>query len=281
MDALEGSASSMTPEERRRARRVLLRRPSRGGGKALTRELFRRYHEEGDEQAREQIIESHMNLARHIAYKYRTSNESMEDLVQVAMLGLIEAVDRYDPSMQTEFTTYAYGRIVGVIKHYFRDETWMVRPPRSQQELSAKVRKARDDLTSELNRSPTVPEIAERVGASVDAVLESMVASKAYTAVPLDRSPQDAEDDAPTVLDRLSYEDGDLSAADDRIVFEQVLDNLSGRELDVFRMRFIEGMKQVDIAERLGISQVQVSRLLRRMVAKARETYEGGKDPAQ
>lgn len=271
------TASSDDVESRRAARRRL----RRGSGrfvrdKECTRELFRRYHEEGDEEARSQIIENYMNYVRYIASKYRDSNEPMADLIQAGYVGLIEAVDRYDPSMKKEFTTFAYSTIDGEIKHYFRDKGWMVRPPRYLQELSTKVRKTRDILTSELNRTPTVAEIAERLEVSVDDVLRAMEASGAYSSVSLEGgSSTDTEDDAPTVLDRYQDEDEDLTSTDDRIVLSQVLSKFSAREQDVFRMRYEEGLKQAQIAERLGISQVQVSRLLHRMTERARELFEG------
>lgn len=273
-------APRMSASRRRLARlglRSRQKRLTREEKRAQTRELFRRYLEEGDREARQEIIESNMDYVYFVASKYRDSNEPQKDLIQAGMVGLVEAVDRYDPSMGREFTTFAYSTIDGEIKHYFRDKGWLVRPPRNLQELSSKVRKTRDSLTSELNRTPTVSEIAERLGVSVDEVLRAMEASGAYSAVALEGGSDDDED-APTVLDRYHDEDEDLASSDDRIVLEQVLGEFSEREQEVFRMRFDEGLKQVEIAERIGISQVQVSRLLRRMITKARELFDADQD---
>ncbi|MEE8704144.1 MAG: SigB/SigF/SigG family RNA polymerase sigma factor [Olsenella sp.] len=253
-----------------------LRRGSRGKlawDKDRTRELFRRYKEEGDEQAREQLIVNHLNLVRFLASKFKNRGESLEDLVQVGTIGLIKAIDRFDPSRGLEFTTYATPTIMGEIKRHFRDKGWSVRVPRRLQELSAKVNQATDELTNELQRSPSVEEIAERVGASVDEVLEAMESSSAYSSVPLEGGGTDDED-APSVIDRYATVDQDLAASDDRIVLEDAIKDFSPREQEVIKMRFIDGLTQVEIAERLGISQVQVSRLLRRTLKKVQEKID-------
>ncbi len=261
--------------DRRRLQRLGARSSNRSAhNKARTRELFRRYKEEGDLEARRELIENHMSYVRYLASKYRDSSEPMQDLIQVGAEGLIKAVDRFDPGLDNEFTTYATPTIDGEIKRYFRDKGWMVRPPRRLQELSDKVGKVRDTLTGELGHVPTVPEIADRLGVSVDEVLSALEAASAYSSVSLERSSSTTDEDAPSVLDRFHDEDKELATFDDRMVLEQVLDEFSQREQDVFQMRFVEGLKQVEIAERLGISQVQVSRLLRRMITKAREKFE-------
>lgn len=259
--------------------RKRLRRSARVGrgrlawDKDRTRELFRRYKEEGDEEAREQLIESHLNLVRFLASKFKNRGEPLEDLVQVGSLGLIKAIDRFDPDRGLEFTTFATPTIMGEIKRHFRDKGWSVRVPRRLQELSAKVNQVTDELTSELNRAPTVEEIAACLDTSVDEVLEAMESSSAYSSVPLEGGTTDDED-APGIIDRFATEDEDLVSSDDRMVIEETIAGFSPREQDAIRMRFVEGLTQVEIADKLGISQVQVSRLLRRALKRVQERLE-------
>lgn len=241
--------------------------------KERTRELFRRYKLEGDEDAREQLILNHLNLVRFLAAKFKNKGEPLDDLIQVGTVGLIKAIDRFDISRDLEFTTYATPTILGEIKRHFRDKGWSVRVPRRLQELSAKVNKATDELTKDLQRSPSVAEIAEHLDVSVDEVLEAMESSSAYSSVPLEAGSRD-DDDAPAVIDRYASEDAGLGTADDRMVIEDTIRDFSPREQDVIRMRFVEGLTQVEIAERLGVSQVQVSRLLRRTLKKIQEKID-------
>ena len=267
--------ASSDPEERRRQR---AKRPPREGkaawDKERTRELFRLYKEDGDEEARDQLIVSHLNLVRFLASKFKNRGEPLDDLVQVGTIGLIKAIDRFDPARGLEFTTFATPTIMGEIKRHFRDKGWSVRVPRRLQELSAKVGQATDELTSELNRTPTVAEIAERLGTTVDEVLEAMESSSAYSSVPLEGGGANDDDDAPSVLDRFATEDEDLTSLDDRMVISETIADFSPREQEVIRMRFDDGLTQVEIAERLGISQVQVSRLLHRVLERVQERLE-------
>ena len=235
--------------------------------KTRTKELFRRYREKGDEQAREQLVMNHLNLVRYLASKFKNRGEPLDDLVQVGTIGLIKAIDRFDPSRGLEFTTYATPTIMGEIKRHFRDKGWSVRVPRRLQELSAKVTQVSEELTRELQRSPSVAEIAERAGTSVEDVLEAMESSTAYSSVPLEGG-GDSEEDAPSVIDHFATEDADLMSSDDRMLLEDAIRDFSSREKDIIRMRFEEGLTQVEIAERLGVSQVQVSRLLRRTLQR-------------
>lgn len=260
--------------------RKRLRRASRLGrgrlawDKDRTRELFRRYKQEGDEEAREQLIESHLNLVRFLASKFKNRGEPLDDLIQVGSLGLIKAIDRFDPARGLEFTTFATPTIMGEIKRHFRDKGWSVRVPRRLQELSSRVNQVSDALTGELNRTPTVEEVAARIGSSVEEVLEAMESSSAYSSVPLEAGGSGEEDEAPSVIDRFVTSDEDLEASDDRIVIEDAIAEFSPREQEAIRMRFIEGLTQVEIAERLGISQVQVLRLLRRSLKKIQEKID-------
>lgn len=260
-----------------RARHRSLHRTPKGKAawdKDRTRELFRQYKATGDPEGRDQLIVSHLNLVRFLASKFKNRGEPLDDLIQVGTIGLIKAIDRFDPSRGLEFTTYATPTILGEIKRHFRDKGWSVRVPRRLQELSAKVNQANDELTNELSRSPSVEEIAKRVGASVDDVLEAMESSSAYSSVPLEGGGSSDDDDAPSVIDHYATEDENLAASDDRIVLEDAIRDFSPREKDVIRMRFFEGMTQVEIAERLGISQVQVSRLLRRTLRRVQDKID-------
>ncbi|SEH54246.1 RNA polymerase, sigma 37 subunit, RpsB/SigB [Olsenella sp. KH1P3] len=241
--------------------------------KDRTRELFRRFKEEGDEDAREQLIMSHLNLVRFLASKFKNRGEPLDDLVQVGTIGLIKAIDRFDTTRGLEFTTFATPTIMGEIKRHFRDKGWSVRVPRRLQELSSKVNQVTDELTKDLQRSPSVEEIAEALDSNVDEVLEAMESSSAYSSVPLEAGGQ-GDDEAPSVIDHYVTEDEDLAASDDRMVLEETIRDFSPREQEIIRMRFLEGMTQVEIAKKLGISQVQVSRLLRRTLQKVQEKID-------
>ena len=242
--------------------------------KDRTRELFRRYKEEKDSEARDQLIVSHLNLVRFLASKFKNRGESLEDLIQVGTIGLIKAIDRFDPERGLEFTTYATPTIMGEIKRHFRDKGWSVRVPRRLQELSAKVNQATDELTNQLQRSPSVAEIADYLGSSVDEVLEAMESSSAYSSVPLEGGGSGEDDESPSVIDHYATEDPDLAASDDRIVLEQAIADFSPREQEIIKMRFEQGLTQVEIAEREGISQVQVSRLLRRALRRLQDKID-------
>ena len=273
----ERSAREASEARAERARHRSLHRTPKGKAawdKDRTRELFRQYKATGDPEVRDQLIVSHLNLVRFLASKFKNRGEPLDDLIQVGTIGLIKAIDRFDPSRGLEFTTYATPTILGEIKRHFRDKGWSVRVPRRLQELSAKVNQVNDELTNELSRSPSVEEIAKRVGASVDDVLEAMESSSAYSSVPLEGGGSSDDDDAPSVIDHYATEDEDLAASDDRIVLEDAIRDFSPREKDVIRMRFFEGMTQVEIAQRLGISQVQVSRLLRRTLRRVQDKID-------
>ena len=222
---------------------------------------------------REQLIVSHLNLVRFLASKFKNRGEPLDDLVQVGTIGLIKAIDRFDPARGLEFTTFATPTIMGEIKRHFRDKGWSVRVPRRLQELSSKVNQVTEELTKDLQRSPSVEEIASALDCSVDEVLEAMESSSAYSSVPLEAPSRD-DDDAPSVIDRFASEDEDLASSDDRMLLEEAIAEFSPREQEIIRMRFLDGLTQVEIAKRLGISQVQVSRLLRRTLEKVRERID-------
>lgn len=241
--------------------------------KARTRELFRLYKQEGDEDARSELVVSHLNLVRFLASKFKNRGEPLDDLIQVGTIGLIKAIDRFDPERGLEFTTYATPTILGEIKRHFRDKGWSVRVPRRLQELSAKVNQATDELTNELQKSPTTEQVAERLGVSVDEVLEAIESSSAYSSVPLEAGSSD-EEEAPAIIDHYASIDEDLATSDDRMVIEEAVREFSPREREVMEMRFHDGLTQAEIAKRLGVSQVQVSRLLRRTLRKVQEKVD-------
>lgn len=267
-------ATSASAERRRRRSSARLTHGKLAWDKGRTRELFRRYKEEGDEEAREQLIESHLNLVRFLASKFKNRGEPLDDLIQVGSIGLIKAIDRFDPERGLEFTTFATPTITGEIKRHFRDKGWSVRVPRRLQELSAKVNQVTDELTKELQRSPSVEEIARELDSTVDEVLEAMESSSAYSSVSLEAPSSGGDDDSPSVLDHYASEDEELASSDDRMVIEDTIRGFSPREQEIIRMRFIDGLTQVEIAKKLGISQVQVSRLLRRTLKKVQEKID-------
>ena len=242
--------------------------------KERTHELFRLYKEKGDEEARDQLIVSHLNLVRFLASKFKNRGEPLDDLVQVGTIGLIKAIDRFDPERGLEFTPYATPPILGEIKRHFRDKGWSIRVPRRLQELSAKVNQATDELTVELQRSPSVEEIAAKLGVGAEEILEAMESSGAYTCVSLEAGGSSEDDEAPALIDRLGSVDEDLDASDDRMVIDDAISDFSPREQEIVRMRFIDGLTQVEIAKRLGVSQVQVSRLLRRTLRKIQDKID-------
>lgn len=263
---------------KQKAARRAARRISRGTpawDKDRTRKLFAQYQEIHDSEVRDQLIVSHLNLVRFLASKFKNRGEPLDDLIQVGTIGLIKAIDRFDPSRGLEFTTYATPTIMGEIKRHFRDKGWSVRVPRRLQELSAKVNQVTDELTTELQRSPSIDEIAKKLGVSVDEVLEAMESSGAYSSVPLEGGGSLVDgDEAPSIIDQYITEDEALAGSDDRIVLEDAIADFSPREQEIIRMRFVEGLTQVEIAEKLGISQVQVSRLLRRTLKRIQEKID-------
>ena len=241
--------------------------------KELTRELFARYKDKGDMAARDQLIVNHLNLVRFLAAKFANRGEPLDDLVQVGTIGLIKAIDRFEPERGLEFTTYATPTILGEIKRHFRDKGWSVRVPRRLQELSAKVNQANEALIQRNQRTPSVEEIANYLDVSVDEVLEAMESSEAYASVPLD-SPGSGDDDAPSIIDRFGAVDTDLASLDDKMVLSGALAKLEPNERALVEMRFVEGLTQSQIAERMGMSQVQVSRLLHKTLERMRKDID-------
>ena len=222
------------------------------------------------ERIREEIIRDHMPYARHIAVRYGGRGEIVEDFVQVAYLGLVKAADNFDPDHGTGFLGYATPMILGEIKRYFRDATWDVHVPRRMQELSSALRKATEQLTHDLGRSPTVAELAERLKADPEEITEALDATEAYTTASLDR-PVRMESASATLTDFLGDDDPRFEAVVNREVLKPLLARLGERDKRILMMRFFRGMTQSEIAARLGISQMHVSRLLARSLAQLRD----------
>jgi RNA polymerase sigma-B factor len=238
------------------------------------RRLLVRYHREGDPAAREQLVNRFLPLARQLARRYQRGGEQLDDLVQVASLGLLKAIDRFDPARETAFSSFAVPTILGELKRHFRDKGWAVRVPRDLQELAVKVDRVADEMSRELGRAPTPAEIAERTGTSLEQVLEAREASAAYRAVSLDRPRTDEEDDGESYADAVGAEDPGYRLAEDAATVQRLMRALSDREREVLRLRFEEDLTQSEIGQRVGVSQMHVSRLIRQSVARLREEAE-------
>jgi RNA polymerase sigma-B factor len=233
--------------------------------------LLRRYHENGDLQAREQLIERYMSLVRSLARRYAYRGEQLDDLVQIGAIGLIKAIDRFDLERGVELTTYATPNIIGEIKRHFRDKGWSVRVPRGLQELNVQVSKLMEQLTVQSGRSPTIPELAEAAGVEEEAVLEALESGRAYSSVSLSAGGGSDEDGELDPLESLGTEEHEYEVSEDRAVLAPGFKVLDERERRILHLRFFRGLTQSQIAEQVGISQMHVSRLIRRSLEKIRE----------
>ena len=226
-------------------------------------ELLRRYHRDGDMDARQALVERMLPLVRTLARRYANRGEPLDDLVQVGCVGLLKAVDRFDVSRELRFSTFAVPTILGEIKRHFRDRAWSVRVTRAIQERNARITRAVDQLSGRLGRSPTIEELAAATESTVEQVLESLEGAQAYTTVPLELA--SAGDDGEQV-EWLGSEDPGYNHAEERLVLARGLDVLPARERQIVTLRFFEGLTQREIANRVGVSQMHVSRLLRRAI---------------
>jgi RNA polymerase sigma-B factor len=234
--------------------------------------LLRRYHEDGDLQAREQLIEQYMSLVRSLARRYSYRGEPLEDLVQIGAIGLIKAIDRFDLERGVELTTYATPNIIGEIKRHFRDKGWSVRVPRGLQELNVQLSKLVEQLTVQLGRSPTIPELAKGAGVEEELVLEALESGRAYTSLSLSVGGGGGDEDDLDPLESLGTEEHQYEVSEDRAVLAPGFKVLDERERKILQLRFFEGLTQSQIAQQVGISQMHVSRLIRRSLEKIRET---------
>jgi RNA polymerase sigma-B factor len=221
---------------------------------------------------REEIVEDHMPYARHIARRYARRGVAAEDFEQVAYLGLVKAVDNFDPDQGTGFLGYATPMIVGEIKRYFRDATWDVHVPRRMQELTGSLQKAVEELSGRLGRPPRIHEVAEWIGADEDEVVEAFDASSAYTTASLDH-PVGQDADGATLADMIGAEDPGFELTIDRQVLRGLVAQMGERDKRILLMRFFRGMTQAEIGAELGVSQMQVSRLLTRILTVLRSGF--------
>ena len=255
--------------------------PPTGRGKdeseKLDQFLLRRYHLHGDRRARDQLITMYLPLVRSLARRYSSRGEHFDDLVQVGSIGLIKAIDRFDLTRGVELTTYATPNIIGEIKRYFRDKGWSVRVPRGLQELNIRLNKVIDELVPKLQRSPTINEIAEAAGATPEEVLEALETSQAYNSVSLQASPNgESGDDETGLIDYMGTEEEAYDTMEDRTMLAPGFAKLDARERYILHLRFFEGLTQSQIAARVGISQMHVSRLIRRALEKLRANIGEG-----
>jgi len=225
--------------------------------------LLMRRHQDGDARARDELIERYMPLARSLALRYRRASEPLDDLVQVASVGLVKAVDRWDPGRGLAFSSYAVPTILGEIRRYFRDATWDVRPARDLQELCLSVEEARETLWGELGRSPTVGDIARRLDRSPEEVVEALQATEARSVRSLDAPVHEEEGDSASAGDLLGGDDAEYARVEAGITLEKLTGILDERAREILRLRFGEDLLQSEIAERVGCSQMHVSRIIR------------------
>ena len=261
---MQRSAGHLTPRRGRQRR---------SHPRPQERTLFVRF-QKGDYGARDELVARFLPLARHVAGRYRNGNEPFDDLVQVATVGLIKAIDRFDPSYGTAFTSFAVPCIAGELKRHFRDVAWAVRVPRSVQELALQVEGAMDRLQRRLGRAPTPGEVADVLGEDVEKVLDAMAAATAYDALSLDAPLTRKDDDAFDYASTVGEDDGGYELIDARATIDSAMHALSEREQTILRLRFEEDRTQAEIASVIGMSQMHVSRLLRGALARLRAVAE-------
>jgi RNA polymerase sigma-B factor len=232
--------------------------------------LLRKYHEEGDLLAREKLIEQYMSLVRSLARRYSYRGEQLEDLVQIGAIGLIKAIDRFDVERGVELTTYATPNIIGEIKRHFRDKGWSVRVPRGLQELNVQLSRLVESQTVELGRAPTIPELAKAAGVEEEAVLEALESGRAYSSLSLSTGGGDGDDDLDP-MESIGTEEHQFEVSEDRAVLAPGFRVLDERERKILQLRFFDGLTQSQIAQQVGISQMHVSRLIRRSLEKIRD----------
>jgi RNA polymerase sigma-B factor len=280
--------ATVAPTPRRRARAAKhsgRRREHSNTIAALAREqtsrkkeqlLFIRYQRTGDTAAREELVRRFLPLARRLARRYERAHEPLEDLVQVASVGLVKAIDRFDSDQGTGFSSYAVPTILGELKRHFRDSGWALHVPRGLQERVLKLNDAVEHLSGELGRSPTPQQVADEVGVPVEEVLEAMEAGAAYDTVSLDAPLRSSEDEKTTYADSIGEDDGRFELVEHSATLGRALKALPERERSILFLRFAEGLTQVEIADRIGISQMHVSRLIRRALERLRVVAGAG-----
>ncbi len=257
----------IAPSPARRAR-------ANAASRVATEELFVAWRERKDRGARDELVRRFLPLARKLARRYNGAREPFDDLLQVASLGLVKAVDRYDLQRGTAFSSFAVPTILGELKRYFRDLGWAVHVPRGAQELAVKVEEAQQRLSARSGHAPTVHELAQYLEIETEDVLDALETARAHHASSLDAPHDDGESDGATVVDSFGSEDPALLLADARVTVDEAARHLSQREREVLRLRFVEDLTQTQIAGRVGVSQMQISRILRRAVTRLGELTE-------
>jgi RNA polymerase sigma-B factor len=234
--------------------------------------LFARLRANRSPADRDALVQRYLPLARGLAGRYRASGEPLEDLVQVACIGLLNAVDRFDPERGTAFSSFAVPTILGELRRHFRDRTWALRVPRERQELYLRIERTRDAVTASLGRAPTIAELSERLGAGEEEILQALELNVAHHAVPLEGPWQDDDDGSGSADHHApgAVDDG-YDRAEDRAVLEPLLEVLTAQEAEIVRLRFDEDLTQDAIGRRLGVSQMHVSRVLHRSLVRLRQ----------
>jgi RNA polymerase sigma-B factor len=241
--------------------------------------LLRRYHEEGDLSAREQLIEQYMSLVRSLARRYAYRGEQLDDLVQIGAIGLIKAIDRFDLDRGVELTTYATPNIIGEIKRHFRDRGWAVRVPRGLQELNIQLSRLIEQLTVQLGRSPTIPELAKGASVTEEEVLEALESGRAYSSLSLSAGANQDEEGVLDPLESIGSEEPRYEISEGLADLAPGFRVLDERERWILHLRFFEGLTQSQIAQQVGISQMHVSRLIRRSLEKIRAEINLEEEP--
>ena len=238
------------------------------------RALLRAYREKGDLAARDRLIESFIPLVRSIAYRYAGRGEQLDDLEQVASVGLIKAIERFDLDRDVELMTYVFPTVVGELKRHFRDRGWSVTVPRRLKELHYRLSRLIEELTATLGRSPTIPELAEEAGVDEEEVVEALEVGRAYASRSLTRQLDSEEGAGAELIDLIDDEERGYEAAENRELLASGLKALDDRERRIVQLRFVDGLTQSQIAVEIGISQMHVSRLIRRALEKLSEEIE-------
>ncbi|MBC5825664.1 MAG: SigB/SigF/SigG family RNA polymerase sigma factor [Candidatus Eremiobacteraeota bacterium] len=240
-----------------------------------TRALFVSYSKERTSKLRDELVVAHLNLVRYLAVRFANRGEPLDDLIQVGTVGLIKAIDRFDVERGVEFTTYATPTVIGEIKRYFRDRGWAIKVPRRLQELNLAVNRAVEALSVDLGRSAMVCDLAKHLKVSDEEIIEAQELGQAYNLLSLD-SEMSAEGDAKatTLLDYIGNQDGDLELLEDRANLERALHVLDRRERIILYLRFYENVSQTEIAARLNVSQMHVSRLQQRALHKLKKFFK-------
>ena len=251
-------------------------KPAPSERRDLVRRLLVEYRQHHDPAVRDRLVELNSDLVHYIARRFANRGEPLEDIEQVGFLGLIHAIERFDPSLENEFSTFATPTIMGEIRRYFRDRSWAVRVPRRLQENLLRVNAAAQQLSSELGHSPSISEIAARVGLEQEDVLAALEVSPAQHTVSLEAAPAGRADETLTLGDRLGAEDDNLARVEMRSLLEQAMAHLNPREREIMALRFVEELPQTEVAKRLGISQMHVSRLQRAAVEHLRREMGEG-----